>query len=108
MIAPTLLVTVPSPAPTLLTVSVNVGAGAKVAVTAVAEVPMLTVHVPVPEQPPPLHPPNTEAEEDGVAVNTTAEPLSKLAEQVAPQLIPTGELVTEPDPAPASVTVMGN
>lgn len=108
MMAPTLLVTVPSPAPTLLTVNVKVGAGENVAVTAVAEVPTLIVQAPVPEQPPPLHPLNTEAEEAGVAVRTTEEPLSKFAEQVAPQLIPTGELVTDPDPVPARVTLTGN
>jgi len=48
-----LLVTVPSPDPALVTVRVK--AGLKVAVTVMFAV-MVTVHVPVPEQPPPLHP----------------------------------------------------
>ena len=34
----------------------------------------------------------------------TEVPLLKFAEQVAPQLIPVGELLTAPDPVPASVT----
>src|SRR2546430_8336799 len=41
----------------------------------------------------------------GAAVSVTAVPLVKLAEQVAPQVIPTGELVTVPLPVPAGVTV---
>ena len=64
----------------------------------------VTVQAPVPEQPPPLQPVKVEPAA-GVAVNVTAVPLAKLAEQVAPQLIPTGELVTVPLPVPAGVTV---
>src|SRR5512141_2996701 len=64
------------------------------------------VHV-VPEHviPLPVHPANTSAGELGVAVKTTEVPLSKLAEHVVPQLMPSGALVTEPDPAPARNTV---
>jgi hypothetical protein len=41
----------------------------------------------------------------GVAVNTTAAPLEKLAVQVPGQLIPAGLLVTVPAPVPALFTV---
>src|SRR5436190_736268 len=96
------LVTVPLPVPALLTVSAKVGR-AKVAVTVVAAL-RVTVQVPVPEHPPPLQPVKVEPAA-GVAVSVTAVPLAKLTEQVAPQLIPTGELVTVPLPVPAGVTV---
>jgi len=75
----------------------------KVAVTAVALF-MVTVHVPVPEQPPPDQPPNVEMLL-GVAVRVTDVPYAKACEQVAPQSIPAGELVTEPMPSPAVETV---
>src|SRR5207249_6592909 len=96
------LVTVPLPVPALLTVSATVGR-AKVAVTVVAAL-RVTVQVPVPEHPPPLQPVKVEPAA-GVAVNVTAVPLAKLAVQVAPQLIPTGALVTVPLPVPAWLTV---
>jgi len=104
------LVTVPAPAPDFVTVSVLCGAGENVAVTLTDDVPMVIVQVPVPGQlmPAPVQPANMEAEEAGVAVSVTAEPLLKLAVHVAPQLIPAGELETEPDPVPARVTVTGN
>src|SRR6185436_993023 len=41
----------------------------------------------------------------GAAVRETAVPIVKLAKQVAPQLIPAGELVTVPVPAPFFSTV---
>src|SRR5438128_1721959 len=41
----------------------------------------------------------------GAAVSVTAVPLAKLAAQVAPQVIPPGELVTVPLPVPALLTV---
>src|SRR5207249_577708 len=96
------LVTVPLPVPALLTVSAKLGR-AKVAVTVVAA-ETVTVQAPVPEQPPPLQPLKVEPAA-AVAVSVTAVPLGKLAEQVAPQLIPAGELVTAPLPAPALLTV---
>ena len=81
-------------------------AGKKVAVTPAEEVPMMKLHVPVPAQTPPLQP----AKNDpgvGAAVRVTAAPVPKMTEQVAPQLIPAGELLTVPDPVPASVTLTG-
>src|SRR3989442_3427757 len=82
---------------------VGADVGGKVAVTVVAA-ESVTTHVPVPLQPPPLQPEKVEPAA-GVAVNVTAVPLAKLAEQVAPQLMPAGALVTVPLPVPAGVTV---
>src|SRR5438034_11842158 len=95
-----LLVTVPAPAPALETVSTR--AGVKVAVTVVAA-ESVTVQAPVPEQPP-LQPVKVEPAA-GTAVSVTAVPFVKLAEQVAPQVIPAGVLVTVPMPVPALETV---
>src|SRR5881628_3481596 len=81
------LVTVPLPVPALLTVSAKVGS-VKVTVTVVAA-ETVTVQVPVPEHPPPLQPVKIEPAA-GVAVSVTAVPLVKLAEQIAPQVIPAG------------------
>ena len=89
------LVTVPVPAPVLLTVRVKL-CSAKVAVTVCAAL-IVTVQVPVPEQPPPLQPVNVEPAA-GVAVRVTAVPLANAAEQVAPQAMPAGALVTVPAP----------
>ncbi|HEY7539868.1 MAG TPA: hypothetical protein VIF11_06990 [Methylomirabilota bacterium] len=55
-------------------------------------------------QPPPLQPENVEPAA-GVAVKVTAVPLVKPAEQVLPQEMPVGALVTVPLPAPALLTV---
>jgi len=96
------LVTVPLPVPALLTVSARLGR-LKVAVTVVA-VESVTTQVPVPVQPPPLQPVKVEPAA-GAAVSVTAVPLAKLAEHVAPQVMPAGELVTVPLPVPAGVTV---
>src|SRR5438046_6701741 len=96
------LVTVPLPVPAGVTVRVKV-CSVKVAVT-VVPAESVTTHVPVPEQPPPLQPVNAEPAA-GAAVNVTAVPLIKLAEHVAPQVIPAGALVTVPLPVPAGVTV---
>ena len=74
----------------------------KVAVTVVAAV-SVTVHVAVPEHPPPLQPVKAEPAA-GLAVRVTALPLVKLAEQLVPQLIPAGALVTVPEPLPDLTT----
>ena len=67
----------------------------------------VTLHVPVPVQPPPLQPVNVEPAA-GVAVRVTTVPLVKPVEQVAPQEIPAGELVMLPLPAPDFATVSVN
>jgi hypothetical protein len=95
------LVTVPDPAPAGVTVSVC-GTAANVAVTLRAAV-MLTVQVVVL----PVQSPDQLVNVDpapGAAVRVTDVPLLKDAEHVEPQLIPAGELVTEPEPVPASAT----
>jgi hypothetical protein len=74
-----------------------------VAVTAVAAV-TVTTQVPVPEHPPPVQPANVEPS-PATAVNVTAVPLAKFAEQVVGQIIPAGALITVPAPVPAGVTV---
>jgi hypothetical protein len=60
--------------------------------------------VAVPEHPPPLQPPN-EDPLAAAAVRVTDVPVAKVAEQVVPQLMPAGALVTVPDPVPDFVTV---
>jgi hypothetical protein len=97
-----LLVTVPVPVPALANVSVYVtGFRLKVAVQLTAP---LTVKLPLeqaalPDQPAKLDPLAATAE------RVTAVPLVTVVEQVAPQFIPAGELVTVPLPAPARLTV---
>ena len=75
----------------------------KVAVTVVAA-ETVTTHDPVPEHPPPLQPVKVEPAA-GAAVSVTAVPLVKLAEQVAPQVMPAGALVMVPVPVPTLETV---
>ena len=94
------LLTVPLPVPDCVTVSAKDDC-TNVAVTDVAAL-TVTLHVPVPVQPPPLQPVNVEPAAD-VAVKVTAVPLANAAEQVAPQEMPAGALATVPVPAPALV-----
>jgi len=94
------LVTVPAPA--WVTVSAKDDC-TKLAVTVVAAF-MVTVHVPVLVQPPPLQPVNVEPAA-AAAVSVTDVPFVNDAEQVVPQEMPAGLLVTVPLPAPALDTV---
>ena len=103
------LATLPVPPfSTLVTVSVNVpdgGGGAealKVAVTVIFLL-ILTVQEPVPVQPPPLQPAKTDPDA-GRAVSVTVVSLENDEEQVVPQLMPLGLLVTVPVPVPFLVT----
>src|SRR5262249_58093693 len=75
----------------------------KVAVTDCAAL-IVTVQVPVPEQPPPLQPVNVDPAA-GVALRMTAVPLGNVAEHMVPHEMPAGVLVTVPVPAPAVLTV---
>jgi hypothetical protein len=100
------LVTVPLPVPAMVSVSANVGLRSKVAVTVVSA-PIAKVQGASPEQPPPLHPMKTDPTDDA-AVNVTCVPLSRLAEQVDPQLIPPALLVTVPEPVPFLFTLSVN
>ena len=98
------LVTAPLPLPALETRSVrcSVEGPENVAVTDRSEL-MVTVQVPVPEHSPDQ--PRNVWPADAVAVSVTTVPSSKFAEQVTPQSIPGGLLVTVPVPVPVFVTV---
>jgi hypothetical protein len=65
---------------------------------------IVTVHGPVPEQPPPDQPAKREPAAD-TAVSVTPVPLSNFAEQVVPQLIPGGDENTVPAPDPVLATL---
>ena len=62
-----------------------------------------TVQPPVPEHPPPLQPAKNESG-PGVEERVTEVPESTVSEQLLPQLIPVGLLVTSPVPVPVFVT----
>jgi hypothetical protein len=96
-----MLVIVPVPVPDLTAVRMCVVI-VKVAVTVVAAV-IVTVQVPVPEQPPPDQPVKL-LPDSGVAVSTTEVLKLYGSLQSAPQLMPAGELVTDPVPEPALIT----
>jgi len=96
--------TEPVPVPSVATSSVLFGTlRVNWAVTEVAAV-IDTTHVPVPEHPPPDQPVNVEPVE-GVAVRVTEVPKVKVVEHVAPQVIPAGLELTEPEPVPVVATV---
>jgi len=94
-------VTVPVPLPARLTVTGNV-IRSKRALALVSAV-IFTEHVPVPEQPAPVHPANVELFA-AVAVSATAVPLVYVSLQSVPQLMPAGLDVTLPEPAPVRET----
>src|SRR5262245_38468436 len=98
------LVTAPLPVPDLVTVSAKEGC-TKVAVTVVAAF-RVTTQVLVPVQPPPLQPVNREPV-CGDAVRVTTVPIVNEVVHVVPQLMPAGEVVTVPMPAPGFDTVSG-
>ena len=104
------LVTLPVPPFwTFVTESVNVpdcgGCDVEAVKTAVTVKLLLIcmVQEPVPVQPPPLQPPKTDPEL-GATVSVTVVPPENDCEQVVPQLMPVGLLVTEPLPVPFLVT----
>jgi hypothetical protein len=74
----------------------------KMAVTDLAAL-IVTTQVPVPVQSSPLQPVKLEVS-PAAAVSVTTVLLAKLAEQVAPQSIPAGALVTVPEPVPVFET----
>jgi hypothetical protein len=78
------------------------GTVTKVAVTDSSAL-IVTSQLPIPEQPLPDQPSN-EDPDPVVAVNVTCVPLAKSCEQVEPQSMPAGELVTLPNPLPANAT----
>jgi hypothetical protein len=86
-------------------VSMKFAPALNVAVTVIAAF-IVTVHVPVPLQPPPLHPKKL-LPDPAVAVNVTCVPLAKLDwhSPSGKQSIPSGELTTVPLPVPASAMV---
>lgn len=86
-----------------LRMAVSGGVGSlKAAVTAEAAF-IVTVHVPVPEHPAPVHPPKMEPLA-GAGVRVTKVPAEYCSEQSVPQSIPPGDEVTVPLPVPDLLT----
>src|SRR4051794_2388285 len=102
------LVTVPEPLPALEAVKVRWTGGENVKLAPTDRFAFIaTVHwLPFTESQPalPIKLPNDNPPA-GAAVSVTEVPSLNWAEQVKPQLIPDGELVTVPEPAPALETV---
>ena len=90
-------------APTFRLVKVQFEARSKLAVTVFASsiltVQVVLLPVQAPDQPIKVEP------DSGAAVNVTLLLTAKLAEQLDPQLMPVGELVTVPVPVPVLLTV---
>jgi hypothetical protein len=94
-------VTVPMPVPDLVT---EIGQEVLTNVALIALFPFaVNTQLLAPVQPPP-HPMNVEPA-SAVAVSTTAAPSSNWPTHDAPQSIPEGDDVTEPDPVPSLTTV---
>ena len=100
-------VTVPAPVPDLETESLNFGLGRSLnsAVTSLAAL-IVALQATVPEQAP-LHLTNSEPA-SALAFSSTSVPDSYSAEQVEPQSMPAGMLVTLPVPVPDLETVSLN
>jgi hypothetical protein len=99
------LTTVPLPVPALVTVRAYVVVVAAVNAAFTDIVPLtLTVHGPVPVQPPPLQPVKDEPAA-GAAVSVTDVPAVTDSVQSEPQLMPAGLLTTVPVPVPDLVAV---
>ena len=64
---------------------------------------IVTLHAPVPVQPPD-HPPNVEVD-PGASLSVTTVPAANVYLQVEPQLMPAGLLVMVPVPVPELCTV---
>ena len=92
-----LLVTIPVPVPTVETATVKSCAGWRLNVAAQVESAFRVIEPLV--QPEPLQPANVEPAA-GVAIKVMIVQLLKAAEQVLPQLMPAGLLVTAPFPVP--------
>ena len=75
----------------------------KLAVTDLAAL-IVTSQVPVPEQPSPLQPVKLEVI-PAAAVSVTTVLLAKFTEQIVPQSMPAGALVTVPEPVPVFETI---
>ena len=100
---PGLLVTFPGPA-VVTDSGYEVGGATLKAAPTVTGVLPVTVQLPVPAQPPPVHPPNVEPF-PGVAESVTTVLLVYVSTQSTPQLIPAGLLLTVPWPVPLRVIV---
>jgi hypothetical protein len=94
-------VTVPTPLPDRATARGNVSRSKRAPMDVFAAI--VTAHVPVPAQPPPVHPAKSELT-PGAAVSVTTVPPGYVSEQSVPQLTPAGLEPTLPVPAPVLAT----